>query len=127
MDVTHGLGKSRRSADEEGSNLDEFRTMKHGQMQAENKAKISESELKEAFRVFDSDGNDFIDWDELKTLLLFLIICECNQHFKYMYPHYLHFEIWISSILRKSVRICEYYTSAKHDCIPHINARIRSE
>ncbi|XP_077972132.1 troponin C, body wall muscle-like isoform X2 [Styela clava] len=70
MDVTHGLGKSRRSADEEGSNLDEFRTMKHGQMQAENKAKISESELKEAFRVFDSDGNDFIDWDELKYAMV---------------------------------------------------------
>lgn len=47
--------------------------MMYRQMQAEEEAKAparDEKELSEAFRLFDLDGNGFIDWDELKVAFL---------------------------------------------------------
>jgi len=45
--------------------------MMYRQMQAEEEAKIperDEKELSEAFRLFDLNGDGFIEWDELKVL-----------------------------------------------------------
>lgn len=56
--------------------FDEFCLMMYRQMQAEEEAKApvrDERELSEAFRLFDLDGNGFIDWDELKVRLAHLI------------------------------------------------------
>lgn len=53
--------------------FDEFCLMMYRQMQAEDEAKApvrDEKELSEAFRLFDLDGNGFIDWDELKVTSL---------------------------------------------------------
>ena len=44
--------------------------MMYRQMQAEEEAKIperDEKELSEAFRLFDLNGDGFIEWDELKV------------------------------------------------------------
>jgi len=44
--------------------------MMYRQMQAEEDAKTperDEKELKEAFRLFDLNGDGFVDWDELKV------------------------------------------------------------
>ncbi|XP_078488013.1 troponin C, body wall muscle isoform X1 [Ciona intestinalis] len=61
--------------DEDGSgtiDFEEFCLMMYRQMQAEEEAKIperGEKELSEAFRMFDLNGDGFIDWDELKMAM----------------------------------------------------------
>lgn len=45
--------------------------MMYRQMQAEEEAKIperDENELSEAFRLFDLNGDGFIDWEELQVV-----------------------------------------------------------
>ncbi|XP_002120738.1 troponin C, body wall muscle isoform X2 [Ciona intestinalis] len=52
--------------------FEEFCLMMYRQMQAEEEAKIperGEKELSEAFRMFDLNGDGFIDWDELKMAM----------------------------------------------------------
>uniref|UniRef100_H2Z2P9 EF-hand domain-containing protein n=1 Tax=Ciona savignyi TaxID=51511 RepID=H2Z2P9_CIOSA len=52
--------------------FEEFCLMMYRQMQAEEEAKIperGEKELSEAFRLFDLNGDGFIDWDELKEAM----------------------------------------------------------
>ena len=51
--------------------FEEFCLMMYRQMQAEEEAKIperDEKELSEAFRLFDLNGDGFIEWDELKVI-----------------------------------------------------------
>nr|CAB3267146.1 troponin C, body wall muscle [Phallusia mammillata] len=52
--------------------FEEFCLMMYRQMQADQEAKIperDEKELSEAFRLFDLNGDGFIEWDELKEAM----------------------------------------------------------
>ena len=51
--------------------FEEFCLMMYRQIQAEEESKIperDEKELSEAFRLFDLNGDGFIEWEELKVL-----------------------------------------------------------